>query len=301
MAPNPSTSPFSCWMQEKIVVPILWGLSSFFFLAAVWSGNTATARAQEWELLNGPVTLPDPLHVSFRDRRTTQIHSMTLTHPHLIGAGSGGAVFAFDQDNDENNNNNNKDVLLKVSWPTTSKTVQRECATLQLLEDAGVQASERCWAILPYPESHPDATLPPRSMIVVTPYMVDAVATIEDVPTESARLVAVDHVSRTLVQMLAAHIITIDVQPLISQSTGHTIFIDMTEAQVLSSSSSSSTSSLLDQTLIASFVSEMVTLIPEAYWKVAQTSIHDEWTHLAKEGGVRAHVAQVLQEQTPFF
>jgi hypothetical protein len=299
MAPNPSSSPpSSCWMQEKVVVPILRGLFSSFLLAAVWSGNTATARAQEWELLNGPVILPDSLHVSFRDRRTAQIHSMTLTHPHLIGAGSGGAVFAF-EDNDNNNNNNNKDVLLKVSWPTTSKTVQRECATLQLLEDAGVEASERCWAILPYPDSHPDATLPPRSMIVVTPYMVDAVATIEEVPTESARLVAVDQVARTLVQMLAAHIITIDVQPLISQSTGHTIFIDMTEAQVLSSSSSSS--SLLDQTLIASFVSEMVTLIPEAYWKVAQTSIHDEWTHLAKEGGVQAHVAQVLQEQTPFF
>ena len=279
------------------------------------------AQAQEWELINGPVTLPDPLSLSFRDRTTGQVQSMTLTHPHIIGAGSGGAVFAFEEDNVKN-------VLLKVSWPTTSKTVQRECSTLQLLEDAGVHAAERCLAALTYPDPTPPTPTkattrppttdppPPRSMIIVTPYMADAVASIDEVPTEQARLVAVDQVARTLVQMLAANIITIDVQPLISKTTGRTIFIDMTEAQVLSSSSSSSTStssyySFLDQTLIASFISEMVTLIPEAYWKVAQTSIQDELNRLevAEEepratppsaGPIRARVAQLLHEQTPF-
>jgi hypothetical protein len=155
-------------------------------------------------------------------------------------------------------------------------------------------------------------------MIVVTPYMSDAVASILEVPTEQARRVAVDQIARTLVQMLAANIITIDVQPLISKTTGQTIFIDMTEAQVWSSSSSSSTSSssssysFLDQTLIASFISEMVTLIPEAYWKVAHTSIQDELTRLGvKEdtppadtpsvvAELRAQLAQLLHEQTPF-
>ena len=268
----------------------------------MWSGHSAMAQAQEWELINGPVTLPDPLSLSFRDRTTGQVQSMTLTHPRIIGAGSGGAVFAFEEDNVKN-------VLLKVSWPTTSKTVQRECSTLQLLEDAGVHAAERCLVALTYPDpTPPTPTKDPssRSMIIVTPYMADAVASIDEVPTEQARLVAVDQVARTLVQMLAANIITIDVQPLISKTTGQTIFIDMTEAQVLSSSSSYS---FLDQTLIASFISEMVTLIPETYWKVAQTSIQDELNRLevAEEpranppsAGSIARVAQLLHEQTPF-
>jgi len=279
------------------------------------------AYAKDWDLINGSVTLPDPLTISFQDRRRTGMsnpppvskqQSFTLSNPEIIGAGGGGAVFSF----------NDSDMLLKVSWEGTSKTVQRECRTLQLLEDAGVSAAERCLAIFPYGDgdvnkksknnNNNDETS--RTMILVTPYMKDAVASVKEVMTEDARKVAVDQIARTLVQMLVANIITIDVQPLISKTTGQTIFIDMTEAQVLSSSSpstattssSSSYYSILDQTLISSFINEMVALIPESYWDtVARTSIMEELKYsMEQQGGssreAAIRVQHLLKEQTPF-
>mmetsp|Transcript_11785 Transcript_11785/g.33948 ORF Transcript_11785/g.33948 Transcript_11785/m.33948 type:complete len:344 (+) Transcript_11785:19-1050(+) len=249
----------------------------------------------DWDLLNGSVSLPESLPLQFADRLTKTKRSLQLTRPQIVGAGSGGAVFAFDEKSSQS-----EDFLLKISWEGTSKTVQRECTTLQLLEDRGVQAAERCLGSFEYPRLSREEK--PRSMILVTPYMRDAVASVGEVTTSQAQQVAVEEIARTLVQMLAANVITIDVQPLISKTTGKTIFIDMTEAQVLSPSGSYS---FLDRSLISSFTSEMVALIPEDYWNIANKATMDELGRLKEKETVSPgdvqRVEALLEEQTPFF
>jgi len=261
-----------------------------------------------WDLLNGSIQLNEPIRLQFRDRQSGEERSVSLTKPQIVGAGSGGAVLAFDQQTRdvslEGGLFSQRDLLLKISWEGTAKTVQRECDTLQLLEDRHVETAERCLGSFPY--YYTDATMTqqdtkPRTMILVAPYMRDAVASVAEVDTEAARMNAVVQIARTLVQMLTANVITIDVQPLISKATGQTIFIDMTEAQVLSSSQGSEYS-FLDQTLISSFTSEMVALIPENYWKVAKTAILDEIDHQRKlhGGEFSERVQAVLEDQTSF-
>ena len=289
------TSP-RWFRQPRKVAPAVHvnrALSSVALSLAVLLPLDFPAFAYDWDLLNGKVTVEEPLNLRYRDRSTGKDISLQLHRPQIIGAGSGGAVVAFDD----------HDFLLKISWEGTAKTVRRECTTLQLLEDRGVEASEKCLAVLDYP--NPNKEEEPRSMILVVPYMRDAVASINDVATESARRRAVDQIARTLVQMLAANIITIDVQPLISRTTGQTIFIDMTEAQVLSNiptSTSLASYSFLDQTLISSFASEMVALIPEAYWRIAKASTVDELQQIQERHGdnVAQQLKTLLNDQTPF-
>lgn len=292
--------------------------------AAVHASDDAAAIStrnyHQWDLLNGSVTLTEPIQLQFRIKSTGTDRSVTLRKPQIVGAGGGGAVFAFDQDHQPQVSSSSgpatgafqeRDLLLKISWEGTSKTVQRECTTLQLLEDRHVQTAERCLGAFDYQEevdddssvaASPSSPAPPRTMILVAPYMRDAVSSLAEVENETARIVAVDQIARTLVQMLAANVITIDVQPLISKTTGQTIFIDMTEAQVLSTSKAGSEYSFLDQTLISSFTSEMVALIPEDYWKIAKQSIVEEMNQMQNRGTELSKSARsILQEQTPFF
>ena len=69
-------------------------------------------------------------------------------------------------------------------------------------------------------------------MIVVEPYVSDGVATVMGLDP-SKRISAVEQIARTLIQMLAANVVTVDVQLLISQSSGKVTFFDLTEAQEL--------------------------------------------------------------------
>jgi hypothetical protein len=285
--------------------------------------NDNNQNYHQWDLLNGSVVLTEPIHLKFRDRTTGTDRSVALTKPQIVGAGGGGAVFSFLDDPQASSSSTSssgsfqeRDMLLKISWEGTAKTVQRECKTLQLLEDRNVQSAERCLGTFDYDyggdttstkekEAAPTAApLPPRTMILVAPYMRDAVASVAEIDNEAARIVAVHQIARTLVQMLAANVITIDVQPLISRTTGQTIFIDMTEAQVLSSPSvggGGADYSFLDQTLISSFTSEMVALIPKDYWKIAKTAILDEMEQMKNRGTELSKPAWlVLQDQTPF-
>lgn len=189
--------------------------------------ESTSSISSHWDLLNGPVKLTEPIRLQFRDRLAKRNRSVTLEKPQLVRAGAGGAVFAFDQQapgTDDGMSFTERDLLLKISWEGTAKTVKRECATLQLLGDRQVKAAERCLGSFDYPDSDQDTE--PRTMILVTLYMRDAVASVMEVDTETARRAAVDHIVRTLVQMLAANVITIDVQPLISKSSGRTIFIE---------------------------------------------------------------------------
>lgn len=269
--------------------------------------------AYEWDLMNGLVSLDETTTLTVPTAISPNMsgglmRTVSLTKPQLVGAGSGGAVFAFDKikpspTSEGNTGNLDDDLLLKISWETTGKTVRRECATLQRLEERQVQAAERCLGSFEYPLQDSSGH---RSMILVSPYMRDAVASIDEVASPAAKIFAVDQIARTLVQMLRANIITIDVQPLISKSTGQTIFIDMTEAQEIKLPTSSSKSDagelgFLESTLVSSFAAEMVALVPEAYWKTAQDSIVDELNRMQVSGSPLPDILRnVLEEQTPW-
>lgn len=250
----------------------------FIFVLSISSSPLSSSAASDFELLNGNVRLPETTTLQLGDKRKGIVQ---LSNPQLVGAGSGGAVFSFDS----------TDLLLKVSWERTSKAIQRECKTLQLLEQEGIDCAERCLGSFDYNDDRQ------RTMILVSPYVRDAVASLSNVSNQQAKEEATRQIVRTLVQMLKANIVTIDVQPLISKATGKTIFVDMTEAQVLSSKEKT----FLEQTLVTSFVSEMVALIPEDYWEIACQAVAEELSEIARLDGstMESSVRRILEE-TPF-
>jgi hypothetical protein len=105
---------------------------------------------------------------------------------------------------------------------------------------------------------------------------------------------AVRDIVRTLVQMLAAQVVTVDVQPLISKQTGNVLFIDMTEAQVLSPPLS-----FLDKALVSSFCTEMLSLIPDRLLPMASKLVKEEIQSLELKGiRLSSEVYDVLTSQT---
>lgn len=252
-----------------------------------------SAATSEWHLMNGDVRLPEIIEL----RQQQQQHrpnplsiedpskTLLLQNPTLIGAGGGGAVFRFDE----------SDFLIKVSWAGSTKSVIRECRTLQRLEEKGVGSAERCLGELPYQYDKEDDE--GRIMIVVQPYVPNAVASVDAVDGTTEQRLAVQQIATTTVQMLAANIVTIDVQPLIDQRTGNVIFIDMTEAQELRPPFS-----FLDQVLMGSFVTEMLTLIPERFVDTASRAMLEEIASLQTKGVTLSDQAKdVLSSQTLFF
>jgi hypothetical protein len=254
-----------------------WVTASVVAATLLYSHHGSTASAAEtldWNLLNGNVQLPTTITLDVTAAAASQsshdsphtnaasIHSHTsrcrliLRDPALIGAGAGGAVFRFADDSP---------TLLKVSWAgSAAQSVARECDTLQRLAEAKVQGVEQCLGQFPYGSKDDDE----RVMIVVEPYVKDAVSSIADLNDATKQGLAVAQVARTLVQMLAANSFTIDVQPLISPATGEVIFIDMTEAQTLHPPFS-----FLDTTLMSSFATEMLTLIPDTFLPLATKTV----------------------------
>lgn len=262
--------------------------------AAIMALTTTLApvppQQQEWSLLNGNVQLPDPIEIQTASSSSSSKRTLRLSHPELIGAGGGGAVFAFEDSS----------VLLKVSWENSRKSVIRECQTLKMLEKNKVQAAEKCLGEYDYPigddgvdhENHHK-----RVMIAVEPYVRDAVASVDQVKDKAKQAVAVRQIAQTVVQMLAANIVTIDVQPLISTTTGNVLFIDMTEAETLRPPFS-----FLDKVLMQSFTTEMLTLIPERFVDLASRTMIQEIQDLGSSGVTLSDEAkEVLYSQTLFF
>ena len=95
-------------------------------------------------------------------------------------------------------------------------------------------------------------------------------------------------------------LVTTDVQPLIDPMSGETIFIDMTETAILSTSpyspsfirTSPMNLSSMDKTRISSFINEVFSLIPELYHKIAATAA----TELLKSSEQQDITEQVSQE-----
>lgn len=133
-----------------------------------------------------------------------------------------------------------------------------------------------------------------RVMIAMEPLMEDAVASPMELDKE-LRLHAVECIVRTMVQMLAANVVTVDVQPLISKQTGNVVFVDMTEAKKLNPPLS-----FLDGTLISSFCTEMAALIPDSLLPVASSALLSELRALEHRGVTLSNEAYDALSVQPF-
>jgi hypothetical protein len=222
-------------------------------------------QQQAWKLGNGDVELPDPVAIA----------GLQLQHPRLLGSGGGGAVFSMEDANSKSKQNaasSSKAVAVKVSWRRSAISVENECHILQLLQDSSVSGVETCLGQAPYP---PDPT---RVMIALQPVftqddvIVNSVSDIDGLDKQSR---AVKSIVRTMMEMLAARTVTTDVQPLISQQTGDVLFIDLTEGKILASGVDTHIS-VVDLSLASSFVSEMLSRVPESLQGVAAKTLWQE-------------------------
>ena len=254
----------------------------------------------ELELGNGSVQLENPM--IFGDE-------ITLTNPRFLGSGGGGAVFAYSQtmsssssrkdtSSSRKNTKTDDDVVVKVSWVKSSQSVRNECEILRVMEHYQVSGVERCLGQKDYPSDTR------RTMIAMEPVMgSDSVSSVSEIPTRF-QSITVRGLVQTMVQMLfVAHVVTTDVQPLISKETGKMLLIDMTEAKVFDPNSLTS----LDKALINSFCTEIVGLIPKTQWDVASETLLLElsslWTKQEREGNgqrirLAAEILEVLNGQS---
>lgn len=273
--PRSSSSSFLA-IHKSDCLGVLLTIATTYLLSVP---TPVTAATYEWELLNGKVALKDPVILLGEGLSKTDSLMYTLVKPQLVGVGGGGAVFAFEDSKK----------LLKVSWEKSADSVERECSTLQLLERRKVESSERCLGAFKYYDNS-------RVMILMEPYVSDGVATVMEVDA-SKRSFAVEQIARYWVQMLAANVVTVDVQLLISKTSGQVTFIDMTEAQELKPPFD-----FLAKTLMSSFTSEMMTLIPDQFMSAAAKAATEEISKLETSGVVVSPEAMdVLHIQTGFF
>ncbi|CAJ1942260.1 unnamed protein product [Cylindrotheca closterium] len=267
------------------------GTSTAFIASA-----SNTLKTQTYDLGNGSVTLSNPLEISVSKnsakegrKNYNQSELIRLRDPTLLGSGGGGAVFGYIRDG---SSSSLPDVAVKISWSGSAKSVRNECHVLQVLEERGVSTGvEKCLTSLDYPFGDSN-----RAMIAMEPVVVGkSVSNIADLPTPALRETAVDQLMRIMLQMMAAGVVTTDVQPLISTETGSVLLIDMTEAQEISS-----TPTFVDLALATSFTSEIWNLVPEDLVQLASNSLLSEWKLLEKSNDRHqwsASIVQILKDQ----
>lgn len=232
--------------------------------------------AYEADFVNGHVRIDEPLVLPLGNHKTVRLY-----HPVLVGQGGGGSVYSFDD---------SSQMLVKISWTHSAASVQRECDILQYLQAHDVTRTERCLGAQAYPDN------PQLVMIALTPYVRDAVASVDELASPQLQRKAVQQISQTLVQMLAANVITIDVQPLISPTTGDVTLIDLTEAQILDRQQPAAA------VLVASFCTEMLALIPDQWAAWAAQTVQAEGERLDAQGTRLSDTAhEILYSQTFLF
>ncbi|KAL3918507.1 MAG: hypothetical protein SGARI_007451 [Bacillariaceae sp.] len=137
------------------------------------------------------------------------------------------------------------------------------------MEERHVTGVERCLAQMDY---RPD---PRRVVIAMEPYLEDTVSNIAELPPDVASI-ATRNLIKTVVEMLAARVATVDVQPLISKRSGELILIDMTEARMLAKDGLSS----IEKAIVTEFCTEIVALIPDSLLEDASESLKQEASRL---------------------
>lgn len=204
--------------------------------------------------------------------------ALALSRPRLLGFGGGGAVFAYARPG-------GPPVAVKFSWPRTVASVRAECAALRALEAARVGGVARCLAAADYEDAAGGAA---RAVIATEPVVDDAVADVRAVRSTEGRERAVRRVVRTMVEMLAAGVVTSDVQPLVSAVSGDVVFIDLTEAERVGSAcegGACATMGALEVARVASFVGEMLAFVPEELAGVAAAALEEELVGVGGRGG----------------
>ena len=262
----------------------------------------SSARASEnvWQLGNGEVRIKEPL-------TAFQPELPPLNQPRLLGSGGGGAVFSLlpvhskpinqnedivDDINYNIDDSSSEEIVVKISWQRSKDTVQRECTILQYLEQSHANRGlETCLAQVKYPynSNNINNEQDDRIMIALTPVMNDSAASINDINPKLQRH-AIQSIISTLVDMLSANVATTDVQPLISKATGDVLFIDLTEAQIMSKPVS-----FLDVSLASSFCAEIYSLIPEPLRDIAIEELQQQLKE--GSGGMEEEILDVLVNQ----
>ena len=208
-----------------------------------------------------------------------KIQDKVLTEPKFIGAGGGGAVFSYRQSSAQppqsQASHTNDNVVVKYSWLQSAQSVTNECNVLKVMEARHVTGVERCLARMDY---QPD---PRRTVIVMEPYLEDAVSSMAELSPDVARK-ATQNLIKSVVEMLAARVATVDLQPLISKRTGDLILIDMTEAVILGENTLSS----IEKATVAEFCTEVVALIPDNLLDDASQFFTQETKRLEQSSGV---------------
>lgn len=171
----------------------------------------------------------------------------TIAYVLFSFSGGSGAVFSFRVDQPNQFVHINNQVAIKVSWKASRSTVENECNILRTLESNNVPHVERCLAQVPYDEG--------RIMIALRPVVMDRTSSLAKL-SSTAQENAIRQVVETTIGMLLANVITVDLQPLVSD-TGDVLFIDFTEAKQLSSPPSAS-----DLNGLVGFCNEILALIP---------------------------------------
>jgi hypothetical protein len=212
-----------------------------------------------WQFENGQVTLPDKLNIL----------GCKLKNPVLLGSGAGGAVFVLQQENPISYGPlplipiiNNDPVVLKVSWKGSTTEVINECEVLNLLQQESIvkhhsiSTTENCLGQVAY---EPD---PSRTMIALQPFFSDEqVSSVQDLIRDPSLFeYSITLIIQTMLRMISVNIVTIDIQPLISRTTGQLLFVDFTEATTLRSKEDRNEDR--ERLLTSNFVNEMMNLIP---------------------------------------
>lgn len=179
-------------------------------------------------------------------------------------------------------------VALKVSWERSTRSVRNECQILQTIQHQSKMLGlppndslERCLGMAPYPleqktntatgigdgavvgdDDDSEAKRSSRVMIALQPvFAADPwVGSLAELESQWQLETAIRAIVQTMVQLLSLGIVTVDVQSLISKSTGQVLFVDFTEARQLQRQQSDETA---DLALISNFVSEIMAWMPD--------------------------------------
>uniref|UniRef100_A0A7S4EHD1 Protein kinase domain-containing protein n=1 Tax=Pseudo-nitzschia australis TaxID=44445 RepID=A0A7S4EHD1_9STRA len=244
-----------------------------------------TTQTMHYEFGNGSVQIDYPM----------EFPGVTLVEPKFLGAGGGGSVWTMKANantninNDRRINNIHKNVVVKISWPRSTDSVRNECDILRAMERQGVTGVERCLGSMDYKYD------PNRVVIAMEPLVEDDdTSSLGDLTPEIALRSAIQ-LGKIMAQMIAANVVTTDIQPLISKSTGEVLLIDMTEAKLLNPDRFIAEG---DKLLINAFCTEVLGLIPDSLLDKTSESFLKELHRIETETGERINgeIKEILRD-----
>mmetsp|Transcript_36291 Transcript_36291/g.36962 ORF Transcript_36291/g.36962 Transcript_36291/m.36962 type:complete len:296 (-) Transcript_36291:12-899(-) len=250
-----------------LVVISMW--TSLTFNGPCFGSNLLT-----WELLNGPVALPN----------TFNCDGLQIRQPELLGSGGGGSVFKVNI----KSNSEEGYAILKVGWPKSIKSIENECSVLKYMYKNGpVYGTEKCIASCDLSDETDNShnykpTNLPHKMILMTPYVppesaVSSITALSSSPISSNEVIktAISNLIHILLDMLSTGVVSSDIQILVNKENGNILMIDMTEARIFPLTEISE-----NELAIRNFISEILTMIPNDQLDSLHSSYTQSWQTL---------------------